>query len=300
MEQNRKRLSWFMKLVLLCCGAVVALFVVSVIIFICFGTNTYKMGLDMQLTTVALQNLVVFILPVVVLALINKSVEGRRVLSTMWMERCPTFKSIALVVLVYIVALPAMNYLVNWNEGLHLPHALNDLERTLRAMEDDAKAITEQLLTTQSWGLMVVMVLLVGLLTGMGEEIFFRAGMLGSMRHGGVNRHVAIWVAAIIFSTIHMQFYGFVPRMLLGAWFGYLMLWSGEVWTPIIAHTLNNGAVVVCTFLANNHYINSNYLETLGLPGEGEKPWLAVASAMVTALVIYIFMHKRNKTITTS
>ena len=78
MEQNSKRLSWFMNLVLLCCGAMVALFVVSVIIFVCFGPNVTSVGLGPQLTAVVLQNIVVFILPVVLLALINKSVEHRK------------------------------------------------------------------------------------------------------------------------------------------------------------------------------------------------------------------------------
>ena len=188
-----------------------------------------------------------------------------------------------------------MNYIVDWNQNLHLPHALNGLEKTMRAMEDGAQAVTEQLLNTESWAMMLMTVLLVGVLTGMGEEAFFRAGMLGSMRHGGVNRHVAVWTAAIVFSAIHLQFYGFVPRMLLGAWFGYVMLWSGEVWTPIIAHALNNSAVVVCTFLAHNKYISGNFLETLGVPQQGEKPFLAIASAIATALVIWAFMRKRGE-----
>ena len=184
---------------------------------------------------------------------------------------------------------------VKKNQNLHLPHALNGLEKTMRAMEDGAQAVTEQLLNTESWAMMLMTVLLVGVLTGMGEEAFFRAGMLGSMRHGGVNRHVAVWTAAIVFSAIHLQFYGFVPRMLLGAWFGYVMLWSGEVWTPIIAHALNNSAVVVCTFLAHNKYISGNFLETLGVPQQGEKPFLAIASAIATALVIWAFMRNKGE-----
>ena len=110
-----------MNLVLLCCGAMVALFVVSVIIFVCFGPNVTSVGLGPQLTAVVLQNIVVFILPVVLLALINKSVEHRKMESSLWTEHGPTLRSIALVVLVYIVALPAMNYIVDWNQNLHLP-----------------------------------------------------------------------------------------------------------------------------------------------------------------------------------
>ena len=187
-----------------------------------------------------------------------------------------------------------MNWIVDWNEGLHLPQELRGVESILRDMEDSAQALTSDLLLSKTWEGMLIRVLLVGVITGLGEEIFFRAGMLGSMHYGGVKRHVAVWTVALIFSGIHMQFFGFVPRLLLGAWFGYVMLWSGEVWTPIIAHSLNNSIVVVFTFLANNHYIEDNIIETLGVPEKGQQPLLAIGSAIATMLVIWLFMRKKN------
>ena len=57
--------------------------------------------------------------------------------------------------------------------------------------------------------------------------------------------HVAIWVTAFIFSAIHVQFYGFVPRMLMGAMFGYVLAWTGSLWVPIVMHFVNNGIAVV-------------------------------------------------------
>jgi hypothetical protein len=290
--ENKKQMSWFVKILLLAAFAMMMLIVVALVILIAFG-GRYT-GKNAQMAMVALQNVLIFIVPVVILALICRSAEGRPMAQTLRMAKAPSFKSIALVVLVYILALPAMNYLVEWNQGLHLPEAMRDLENLLREMEDSAQGVTNDLLSTKSWGEMVMMVLLVGVLTGMGEEVFFRAGMLGSMHFGKVQRHVAVWIVAFIFSAIHMQFFGFVPRLLMGAWFGYVMLWSGEVWTPIIAHSLNNGLVVVTTFLANNHYINDNFLETLGVPERGQQPWLAIGSVLATALVIFLFMKKKK------
>lgn len=294
MERTNK-MSWLIKILLLSSITVMALLVTVMVIAITFGRSATTE--NAQLATIVLQNVLIFIVPVIMLALVNRSIEKWPIAKTMWMSKGPSFKSILLVVLVYVLALPAMNYIVEWNQGLHLPQALSGLETTMRDMEDTAKNVTTELLTTQSWGKMILLVLLVGALTGLGEETFFRSGLLGTMRHGGVNRHVAIWTAAIIFSAIHMQFYGFIPRMLLGAWFGYLMLWCGEVWTPIIAHALNNSMVVLFTFLEKNHYITSNYIDTLGVPHNGEFPWLALASAAVTAVVIVLFMaKKKNKT----
>jgi membrane protease YdiL (CAAX protease family) len=233
---------------------------------------------------------------VLLLALFLKKTEGSPVAKTMWMSKAPTFKSLLLIVLVWIVALPAMNYIVEWNNNLHLPASLKDIEQYLREMEDSAQAVTSSLLSTKSWGMMIMMVVVVALLTALGEETFFRAGLLGSMHTGKVNRHVAVWTVAILFSAFHMQFYGFVPRMLLGAWFGYVMLWCGEVWTPMIGHALNNGMVVIMTFLADQHIIGENYLDKLG----NDNHWLALGSAVLTAIVIIVFMRKRNTNETTT
>lgn len=298
MNQEAKstfKISWPVKVLLLVAMMLLALFTVALIVALVFGFN--NTGLATQTVTMVLQNVVVFIVPVILLATRVKQVEGKPVAATMWLRRGPSLRSLALVVIVYLMALPAMNYIVDWNESIKLPATLHVLEEQLRAMEDQAQLVTQAMLNTNSWLMMLVMVLVVGVLTGMGEETFFRAGLLGSMSDGKVNRHVAVWTVALIFSAFHMQFFGFVPRMLLGAWFGYLMLWSGEVWTPMIAHALNNSAVVVATFLANNHCINNNYLETLGVPQQGETPWLAIASAVATAIVIGIFMrnNKNNK-----
>lgn len=63
------------------------------------------------------------------------------------------------------------------------------------------------------------------------------------------NSHGAIWITAALFSALHLQFFGFIPRMLLGALFGYLLEWSGTLWLPIIAHFINNAAGVIVFFV---------------------------------------------------
>jgi len=275
---------------------VIVMFLVVVSVTLLFGTDTTKINYVIAMSIA--QNLVIFILPVLMLALLNLKTEKLPLSHTMWMSRGPKLKSILLVVLVWILALPAMNYIVEWNQSIEFPSWLKGLEEQMRSMENEASRTTAKLLDTHSIGMMLFMVIVVGVLTGMGEEIFFRAGLLGTMRLGGVNKHIAIWLSAIIFSAVHFQFFGFVPRMLLGAWFGYLMVWTGEVWTPIIAHALNNGAVVVLTYLASNHYVTDNYVETAGAGDH----WFALESALATVVVIFLFMRKKktnNSEITT-
>ncbi|MBR5638723.1 MAG: CPBP family intramembrane metalloprotease [Muribaculaceae bacterium] len=282
--------SWPLKILFLFCGMMLALFVVAMVIVLIFGLDATSV--NSVITMSVLQNLVAFILPVVMLAIMNKRAEHMPLSHTMWMTKGPTLKSIALVVLVWIVAMPAMNYVVEWNQNIEFPSWLQRVEDALRDMEDLAADTTSELLNTESVGMMIFMVFVVGILTGMGEEIFFRAGLLGSMLHGKVNKHVAVWVVAIIFSAIHFQFFGFVPRVLLGAWLGYLLVWTGEVWTPIIAHALNNGSIVLVTFLANQGFVSDNFLETTGTGNH----WMALGSAVATVLLLVVFMRKPVRT----
>lgn len=284
---NNSSFSWPKKILFLFCGMVVALFVLSLGVVMIFGTNTSN--LNFVIATSVAQNLVVFIMPVLLLAMMNLKAECKLLSHTLWMTKGPSLKSIVLVVLVWIVSIPAMNYLVEWNQSIVLPSWLDE---PLRNIENNAAATTSRLLDAQSLGMMIFMVLVVGVLTGLGEEIFFRSGLLGTMLYGKVNKHLAVWAVAIVFSAIHLQFFGFVPRLLLGAWLGYLMVWTGEVWTPIIAHALNNGSIVLVTYLANQNYISDNYLETTGTGDH----WMALGSAVATVLLLVVFMRKAPRT----
>ncbi|MBP5688654.1 MAG: CPBP family intramembrane metalloprotease [Muribaculaceae bacterium] len=287
---NNSSFSWPKKILFLFCGMVVALFVVAMAVLLIFGADTKNVNYVIAMSVA--QNLVIFILPVLMLAMLNLKAELKPLSHTLWMTKGPSLKSILLVVLVWIVALPAMNYIVEWNQNIEFPSFLNGLENQLREMETAAAETTGKLLDAKSVGMMIMMVFVVGVLTGLGEEIFFRSGMLGTMLYGKVNKHIAVWIVAVVFSAFHLQFFGFVPRLLLGAWLGYLLVWTGEVWTPIIAHALNNGSIVLMIFLANNNYISDNYIETIG----ANDHWLALGSAAATVLLLVVFMRKSPKT----
>ena len=104
------------------------------------------------------------------------------------------------------------------------------------------------------------------------------------------NIHVAVWVSAFVFSAIHMQFYGFIPRMLLGGLYGYLLFWSGSLWLPVIAHFVNNGLAVLVYYMRFNGTEMPDP-DTLGL---GEQWWLAVLSALCVSALLF-FLYKIRK-----
>lgn len=89
---------------------------------------------------------------------------------------------------------------------------------------------------------------IIAILPGIGEELIFRGiiqKQIGLMLRNPI---VAIWISAIIFSAIHLQFEGFLPRMVLGIVLGYLYHWTGNLWVPMLAHAFNNGIQIVLIY----------------------------------------------------
>lgn len=277
--QEKIQLSFAMKQVvlwtMLFAGLVIATFVV--------------MGQSVSTITVA-QNVLVFIAPAVIFAYLAYKAPWR----FLRLDKAPALKEILLVVAVLVVSLPAMNYLVEMNKLMHLPQWMSGVEEWMRESEDAALELTNSLISTTSFVEMLGLILIVGVLTGIAEEMFFRGALLGTFLQKPVNKHLSIIFVAFIFSAFHMQFFGFFPRMLLGIWFGYLVVWTRSLWVPIIAHALNNSLVVVATYLANTNAIEVNALDNIGLPQEGTFPIMATASAIATAVIVYIFVKTRK------
>lgn len=199
----------------------------------------------------------------------------------------PSWKGIAMVAAVYVASLPALNWLVDWNAHITFPESMHDLYATLKKYEDLAATETNHLLKGNDMLTMLLMVLEVGALTAFGEEIFFRGAVLGAFeRKKGLNIHISVWCVGIMFSALHMQFFGFFPRCALGIWLGYLCVWSQSLWLPVIAHALNNGMVVVTAYLAEQGVSGVSGIETVGVPQNGEFPFLAIASAVLTVALI--------------
>ena len=174
-----------------------------------------------------------------------------------------------------------------------LPDCLSRLEEMLRSQEDAANQLTESFLQTRSIGGMLLNVLLMALLPALGEELTFRGLLTNFMdkkdsenyqKHALSTRtHIAIWAVAAIFSFVHFQFYGFVPRMLMGAMFGYMLAWTGSLWIPILMHFTNNAMAVVAYYLTYNGVIAEDTLDTIGC---GSTLWAGILSIAIVACAL--------------
>ncbi len=157
---------------------------------------------------------------------------------------------VPLVILVMFVAVPAINLMLIWNQQMQLPPGLSGIESWMKDSEDNAMKITEALLDMHSTGDMFYNLVIIALLPAIGEELLFRGILQRLFGELTRNLHLSILITSIIFSAIHMQFYGFLPRMMLGMLFGYLLYWTGSLWVPMLAHFVNNGAAVVFAWIA--------------------------------------------------
>ncbi|NID12780.1 CPBP family intramembrane glutamic endopeptidase [Fibrivirga algicola] len=154
-----------------------------------------------------------------------------------------------LVIVLTVAFMPVNGLIIEINQSLKLPESLAPLERWMRAKEDQMAELTKFLTTFRSVPQLIMAFITIAIIPAIGEEVLFRGVFQRKFIVWTGSVHAGIWLAAALFSAIHLQFYGFVPRMLLGAMFGYLYVWSGNLWVPILAHFINNGFTVLMIFL---------------------------------------------------
>ncbi|HYK76956.1 MAG TPA: CPBP family intramembrane glutamic endopeptidase [Daejeonella sp.] len=195
-------------------------------------------------------------------------------------------------VLLMFGSTPLLELSVELNKGMKLPSFLQNLEIWMQNKEAQMADLTRQLLIMKSLPVLLVNLLMLAVLPAFGEEFIFRGCLQRIFTRLTHNYHLAVWISAIIFSAIHVQFYGFFPRMLLGALFGYLLVWSKSLWLPILAHFVNNATAVITAYVYQQKGLPLEKLEQTE-----PTPWpLYLFSAFFTILLlVYIYRLGRKQ-----
>ncbi|MCQ2325799.1 MAG: CPBP family intramembrane metalloprotease [Paludibacteraceae bacterium] len=222
-------------------------------------------------------------------------------LSTKW--------SASAAVLLIILASPGISLLSYWNQSITFPPCLAELESSLRAMEDEAADLILLFAKADNVEILIVNLFVMAILPAFGEELTFRGllfsffkkensqlstSKLSTNKLDGYSTlytlysTLIIWISAIIFSAVHMQFFGFIPRMLLGALFGYVFVWSGNLWLPIVMHLTNNAFAVLMYNIFDWCGKDPSTLDTFGT---GDTLWVGILSLILTGVGIY-FLRK--------
>ncbi len=209
-------------------------------------------------------------------------------------NRSAKVQSFLLAAISLLMVIPVINFLGAINSQMSLPESLSGLEGWMKTMEDAAKILTEKFLKVDSLGGLLFNVFMIAVLPALGEELMFRGVIQRIFSSWTKNYHWGIWITAFFFSAMHMQFYGFLPRMALGAMFGYLLVWTGTMWVPILAHFVNNLMGVLGYFLIDKGTI-SNDIEEWGA-GTEQIPLVLFSFFAVGVLLYLIYKGEQSKT----
>jgi len=171
-------------------------------------------------------------------------------------RKLPSFSLSIVGILLMWSFLPLINFTAEWNAALELPSYFDSTMKWIQEKEDAANIVATGFLTMQGSLDLVLSLLLIAVIPAIGEELLFRGTVQPILQKKFKNHHVAIWVSAFIFSFIHFQFLGFLPRFFIGAFLGYLFYWSGSIWLSILVHFVNNATAVVMYYLFQHNYIS--------------------------------------------
>ncbi|HEX5001958.1 MAG TPA: CPBP family intramembrane glutamic endopeptidase [Bacteroidia bacterium] len=197
-----------------------------------------------------------------------------------------------LTVLLMFSAVPVINALLVFNQAMQLPSFLSGLENWMKTSEENAAVVTEAFLKMKTPVDLVQNLIIVAVLPALGEEFLFR-GIIQRLFTDLTGKPVtAILLSAALFSALHLQFYGFLPRFALGILFGFLLIWSGSIWLPVLAHFVNNGAAVLMAWFNRNDALGFNQ-DTIGTaPGEWVYTLLSAGVVILLCMLINKMLPK--------
>jgi uncharacterized protein len=201
--------------------------------------------------------------------------------------------SFYMVILLMIASIPVINFMADINSRLILPHFMVGIEDWMKDTEKTAEKLTDAFLQVKTSSQLLYNILIIAIVPAIGEELTFRGIFQRFFIDWVKNKHWGIFLSAALFSFIHFQFYGFLPRLLLGMLFGYMLVWSGSLWLPILAHFINNVTVVIILWFAQS-YSTPGKLENLGAKSN-EILWVISCGLIVAFLLVKIYKDERVK-----
>jgi membrane protease YdiL (CAAX protease family) len=235
------------------------------------------------------ESIAIFVIPAFILAYFFQGKTNEYLM----INRTASFNTYLYASLTILLLIPLINFVGEINSHLKLPESFAGLEEWMRSSENTAKELTEKFLKADGMPGLLFNIFMVAVLPAIGEELLFRGVIQRIFINWTNNYHWGIWIAAIIFSGFHLQFYGFLPRLMLGAMFGYFLVWTGSMWVPILAHFVNNTMGVIGFYLMDKQIISRD-VEQWGT-GNEQFP-LLLFSIISTGALLYFIYRDSDKT----
>ena len=191
-------------------------------------------------------------------------------------------QTILIAIAIMLIANPIVAYLMQWNQALNFPDFLEAVQRWMEASEQKAMELTEAFLVMNSIGDLLINLFLIGLIPAIGEELLFRGVLQQLFTKWTGKVHLAIFISAFLFSAIHLQFFSFLPRFVLGIVLGYMFYWSKNLWLPILAHFTNNTLAIIFTY----HFV----ADKIQIDFLNEETSVNISAALISLLAVALLM----------
>lgn len=199
----------------------------------------------------------------------------------------PDLQEVVMVLFLTVCIIPLSNFTGQLNSQMQFPDWMSGIEKWITEKEQNADDILSSLITAGTFPLLLLNLVIIALLPAIAEEMIFRGIFQKIFIKLFRSGHSGVFVTAVIFSAIHLQFYGFLPRLILGLIFGYLFYWGGKLWLPVISHFVNNAIPLVLVYL---HGTDSTDLMS-GLPLWKQ----AIILPVPVTLIVMILIYMRNR-----
>ncbi len=251
--------------------------------------NTYPIEYTQYLLFV--QGLTIMIIP----SLVFTFLTNLRPLHSIGVQPIKPLWWILLSVVVIVSIQPLAEVLGVINNRMVLPGFLSGVELWMREAESAASAITVDILKGMQLKNIIANIFIVAIIPAIGEELIFRGCFQKVLGQWWKNPHLAILFTAFLFSAIHFQFYGFLPRFVLGVVLGYLFYWSKNIWVSVIAHFLNNSMALMLYYY---YVIYGGIDNPLEVPSGFNRPvWMILSGILIFGAAAYLSyrLYKRTK-----
>jgi len=276
----------------------------GVLTFILFISGILIFGGDMSLITksaislgannvgllrylLVVQDISFFVIPSIIILRLMNSESPKRFTEF----KMPLLKEIVLVIILTFCIFSITSFTGQLNSAMHLPHWLSGVEHWMTDLEDKADTTIDLLIVSKTFGIMMLNLITIGLAPAIAEELIFRGVFQKIFYNLFKSGHAAVWISAFLFSAIHFQFFGFLPRFILGLVFGYLFFWSGTLWLPMISHFVNNAFPVILAYVQGMEKLNTPsdvplWHQALYLP----------LPVVISLVILFYFRNKRKNT----
>lgn len=233
-----------------------------------------------------LNQLAIFILPPLVLyAIVRKQSPN-----FLCLNRFPEIDYLAVLLLFFVASLPIVQHSLELNANMSFPSFLKGVETWMIEKEELAAGLTDKFLNIGSVGGFLLNLLMLAILPALGEELLFRGLLMRWFAKVIKNTHINVLVTSLIFSAIHLQFFGFLPRFLLGMLLGYSYVWTKSLWAPICLHFVNNAMTVIVFFWVQRSGSEVDPEKVGSVEGTG---FLLLSMVAVAFIVKWLYAHRK-------